>query len=140
VGFALLQQPTHGAAELLASAIGGLVGALAGWALWTFLSWAIGSGLFHGVGTTGQVLRTSGLAQTPSLFGLLAGLPLVGVLFYAAIGVWSLLTALGSLRQTLALSTGPALATLLMAGAPTLLVQFGVNLGFASLVSRALGV
>jgi hypothetical protein len=140
VGFALLQQPTHGAAELFASAIGGLVGGLAGWALWSFLSFAIGVGLFHGGATTGQLLRTTGLAQTPGLFGLLAGVPLVGVLFYAGIGVWSLLTALGSLRQTLGLSTGTALATLVLAGVPTLLVQFGVNLGFASLVGHGLGI
>jgi serine/threonine protein kinase len=139
VGFTLLQQESTGATQLVAAGLGGLVGGLAGWALWSFLAWAIGSGLMRGSGTPGQLLRTSGLAQTPGLLGFLTGVPLVGVLIYMAIAVWSLLTALGSLRQTLALNTGPALATIVLAGAPALLVQFGVNVGCASLVTRALG-
>jgi serine/threonine protein kinase len=134
VGFALLQEPTRNGGALLASAIGGLVGAMAGWALWSFLAWAIGTGVFHGAGATGQVLRSAGLAQTPSMLGVLAAIPLVGVLFYLAIGVWSLLTALASVRQTLVIGTGQAVATVILAGAPSLLVQFGVNLGVASLL------
>jgi serine/threonine protein kinase len=139
MGFALLQRADTGLAQLLAAGVGGLVGGLAGWALWSFLGWAIGSGLFGGRGTTGQLVRTSGLAQVPSLLGFLSAVPVVGVLFYLAIAVWSLLTALASLRQTLELNTGKALATIVLAGAPTLLVQFGVNLGCASLVNRAFG-
>jgi Protein kinase domain/Yip1 domain len=134
VGFALLQEPTRGGASLAAAAVGGLAGSLAGWVLWSFLAWAIGSGVFHGVGSTGQMLRSAGLAQTPSLLGCLAAVPLVGVLLYLAIGVWSLLTALASLRQTLGVGAGPAVGTLVLAGAPSLLLQFGVNLGIASLL------
>jgi hypothetical protein len=134
LGFALLQEPARGGGALLATAGGGLAGGLAAWALWSFLAWAIGTGVFHGVGTTGQMLRSAGLAQTPSVLGFLAAIPLVGVLFYVAIGVWSLLTAVASVRQTLAIGTGQAIGTLVLAGAPSLLVQFGVNLGVASLL------
>jgi hypothetical protein len=139
VGFALLQRADAGLDQLVAAGVGGLVGGLVGWGLWSFLGWAIGSGLFGGRGTTGQLVRTSGLAQVPSVLGFLSAVPVVGVLFYLAIAVWSLLTALGSLRQTLELNTGKALATAVLAGAPTLLVQFGVNLGCASLVNHAFG-
>jgi hypothetical protein len=54
---------------------GGLAGGLAAWALWSFLAWAIGTGVFHGVGTVGQMLRAAGLAQTPSVLGFLAAIP-----------------------------------------------------------------
>jgi hypothetical protein len=139
IGFALLQQPNRGFGELVAAGVGGLVGGLVGLALWSVLSGWVGTAFFRGQGTSGQMLRTSGLAQAPGLLGILVGLPGVGVVFYLAIGIWSLLTAVACLRQTLRIGVVPALATILLAGAVARLTELAVTLGIASLVNQALG-
>jgi hypothetical protein len=139
IGFALLQQPSRGVAELVAAGVGGLVGGLVGLALWSALSCWVGTAFFRGQGTSAQMLRTSGLAQAPGLLGLLVGLPGVGVVFYLAIGVWSLLTAVACLRQTLRIGVVPALVTILLAGAVARLTELAVTLGIANLVNQALG-
>jgi hypothetical protein len=139
IGFALLQQPDRGPGELVAAGIGGLVGGLVGLALWSVLSCWIGTALFRGSGTSGQMLRTSGLAQAPGLLGILVGLPSVGVAVYLAIGVWSLLTALACVRQTLGIGVAAALVTILLAGGLARLAEFAVTIGIANLVNQAPG-
>jgi hypothetical protein len=139
IGFALLQQPNRGFAELVAAGVGGLVGGLVGLALWGVLSCWIGTAFFRGQGTSAQMLRTSGLAQAPGLLGILVGLPSIGVVFYLAIGVWSLLTALACVRQTLRIAVAPALVTILLAGAVTRLTEVAVTIGIANLVNRTPG-
>jgi hypothetical protein len=139
IGFALLQQPNRGFGELVAAGVGGLVGGLVGLALWSVLSCWVGTAFFRGQGTSGQMLRTSGLAQAPGLLGILVGLPGVGVVFYLAIGVWSLLTAVACVRQTLGIGVVPALVTILLAGAVARVTELAVTLGIASLFNQALG-
>jgi hypothetical protein len=142
VGFTLLQQQQaapRGTGLLLGAALGGLVGGLVGLALWSVLSCWVATALFRGQGTSSQMWRSGGLAQAPGLLGVLAGVPSVGVVFYLVIGVWSLLTTLASLRQTLEIGAVPALATIVLAGLIARLVELAVGLGFASLVAQAFG-
>jgi len=120
----------------VAAAIGGLFGGLAGWAVWSFMTAAIGTGLFKGSGTTGQVLRTGGLAQIPGLFSVVAVVPTIGVLLYLPVAVWSLVAEIGAVRQTLKLSTGLAVATALLAGVVSTPVQWLVNYALSSLAGR----
>jgi hypothetical protein len=139
IGFALLQQPDRRVGELVAAGVGGMLGGLIGLALWSVLSCWVGTTLFRGQGTSAQMLRTSGLAQAPGLLGILVGLPAVGVVFYLAIGIWSLLTALVCVRRTLQIGRAPALGTVLLAGAVARLTEVAITIGLASAVSQALG-
>jgi hypothetical protein len=139
IGFALLQQPERRVGELVAAGLGGMLGGLVGLALWSVLSSWVGTALFRGQGTSGQMFRTSGLAQAPGLLGILVGLHSVGVVFYLAIGVWSLLTAVVCVRQTLQISLAPALGTILLAGAVARLTEVAVTVGLANVIGQVLG-
>jgi serine/threonine protein kinase len=119
----------------VSSAIGGLFGGLAGWAVWSFMCAAIGTGLFKGSGTTGQVLRTSGLAQIPSIFVVVAFVPSVGGLLYTPFAVWALLAEIGAVRQTLKLATPTAVLTLFLAGIVSTSVQWLIAIIVARVVA-----
>jgi hypothetical protein len=97
---------------------------------------AIGTGLFKGTGTAGQMLRTAGLAQIPGLFSVVALVPTIGVLLYAPIAAWSFVAEIGAARQTLRLTTGATVATALLAGVVSTPVQWLVSYAISSLAGR----
>lgn len=91
--------------------IGGLVPAFAGWVLWSGLAYLIGVKLFGGTATWGELLRTLGFAQTPSMLGILGVVPGMEGPVGAVVGVWLLITGVVAIRHALDLGTGRALIT-----------------------------
>lgn len=87
------------------------VSAVLGWIVWSFVTYAVGTWLFHGTATPGELLRTIGFAQTPRIFDILAFIPIVGGLIRLAVFIWLLITGIVAIRQALDFSTGRAVAT-----------------------------
>ncbi len=85
------------------SAIGGLVG----WFIWAALTTWIGTRYFGGTADTGEMLRVLGYAQAPAALGIIPFLGWVG-------GIWSLVAAAVAVREGLDISTGKAVAVLLL--------------------------
>lgn len=79
--------------------IGGLVPAFAGWILWTAVAHFIGNTLFGGTATWGELLRTLGFAQTPSLLGILGIVPGMAGAVDLVVGVWLLITGVVAIRH-----------------------------------------
>lgn len=102
-----------GPLEMVWAATSGVVG----WLLFAGLAFLIGSVLFGGEATWGEVFRTLGFAQTPALLALLAGLPAVGWIVDTIVVVWVLWAAIVALRQALDVGTVKAVATGVLAGA-----------------------
>jgi hypothetical protein len=90
---------------------GGLGGYLAGWVVWSGITYLIGTRLFGGRATWGELLRTLGFAQAPGVLLVLAIIPVLGGLVKGVVGLWLLATGFVALRQALDVSAGRALLT-----------------------------
>lgn len=90
--------------------VGGLVPAFAGWILWSGVAYLIGNGLFGATATWGELLRTLGFAQTPSLLGVLAIVPGVAGLVDAVVGAWLLITGIVAIRHVFGFGIGRSAA------------------------------
>lgn len=114
-----------------AGVIGGAIGALLTWGLWSGLTFLIGTRVFGGTATWGEMLRTIGFAQVPGVLYLLKIVPLVGGLVGLVAGVWTLIAGVIAIRQALDVDTGKAiLTTLLSVGAVmACLIGLGIALG-----------
>jgi len=82
-----------------------------GWLIWAGVTYFIGSTLFQGTATWGELLRTLGFAQAPNLLLIFAFLPLVGGLLRFVVGIWVLVAGVVAIRQALDFSTGKAVLT-----------------------------
>ena len=96
---------------------GAAVGAVGGWLLFAGLAFLVGTRLFGGKATWGEVLRTIGFAQTPALLALLALLPVVGWIVDALLVLWVLWASVVALRQALDIDTLRAVVAGILAGA-----------------------
>jgi hypothetical protein len=76
------------------------------------IAWAIGSWVLLMVGTKmmpgkntqadlGQMLRVTGFATAPGLFGILGVVPILGILVGIAIGIWQLIAMVIGVKQAL---------------------------------------
>jgi hypothetical protein len=103
--------------------IGGLVGAIVGWLLWSAITYLIGDKLLGGTATWGELLRTIGFAQSPGVLLILGIIPFLGLLITAAVGIWMLITGVVAIRQALDFSTGRALGTAILGWLALVIVQ-----------------
>lgn len=96
--------------------VGSAVSALIGWLAWAGITFVIGSRVFQGTATWGQILRTLGFAQSPNLLAVFAILPLVGWVIEAVLVFWVLVAGIVAIRQALDFGTGRAILTALLGG------------------------
>ena len=91
-----------------------VVASLLGWFVWAGLVYVIGTKLLPAPDTKadlGQLLRTTGFSAAPGVLAVASPVPVVGVLFVAAAGLWQLATMVVAVRQALDYpSTGRAIA------------------------------
>lgn len=89
----------------------GVVSAVVGWVVWSFVAYAVGTWFFRGTATPGELLRTLGFAQSPRLLDILAFIPIIGGLIRLVVFFWLLVASVIAIRQALDFSTGRAVAT-----------------------------
>jgi len=123
---------------------GGIIGRpiaqLLGWLVWSGVTYFIGTRLFQGQATWGELLRTIGFAQSPGVLFLAAGVPLLGGLVSAVAGIWMLIAGLIAIRQALDVSTGQALITAFLGWLAGVAVGFILAIVFgipAAIISSA---
>jgi hypothetical protein len=91
--------------------VGGVVGALLGWLIWSYVTYFVGTRFFGGTATPGELLRTIGFAQSPGVLNLLSFIPVVGGIIALVTGIWSLVAGIVAVRQALDFDTGKAILT-----------------------------
>jgi hypothetical protein len=91
-----------------AGIIVGLIGALLGWALSSGVAYFVGTRLFGGTATWGEMLRVMGFAQSPGVLYALGIIPGVGWLIRFAIGIWIAVATYIAIREGLDLEPGKA--------------------------------
>jgi hypothetical protein len=82
----------------------GLIGALAGWYLWAFLTYLIGTKLLPEPQTRtdlGELLRTTGFSSSPGLIRVLGVIPVLRGLVFVVAAVWMLVAMVIAVRQAL---------------------------------------
>ena len=107
--------------------ISGLLGYLIGWAVWSGITYLVGTRLFGGRATWGELLRTLGFAQSPGVLRVLAIVPLLGVLVNGVLDLWLLATGFVALRQALDISVGRTFLTALVGWAALVVVRMLVS-------------
>ena len=113
--------------------IAGLLSAYVGWAIWSGVTYLIGTWL-GGTATWGEMLRTIGFAQTPGVLRVFGIIPILGTLVQLVVFVWMLIAGIIAIRQALDFGTGKAIVTaviglmLYIIAAAALLALGGVNL------------
>ena len=96
--------------------IGGLVGALLSWALGAAVAYFIGTRVFGGTATWGEMLRVLGFAQAPGVLFALGIIPGIGGLILFLVGIWVTVARYIAIREGLDLATWPAFFAALISG------------------------
>ena len=94
--------------------LGGIVASLLGWVAWSGITYFVGTRVFKGTATWGELARTLGFAQAPGLLMVLAIIPVLGALVKFVIWLWLLGTGIIAIRQALDIDTGKAVMTALV--------------------------
>lgn len=82
----------------------GVVWAIAGWAVWAWLTYLVGTTILRTPETEanwGQLARTLGFAQSPGVLKVFGILPGIGVFLFAAASIWQLVAMVVAIRQAL---------------------------------------
>jgi hypothetical protein len=85
--------------------------AYVGWVIWSYITYWVGTSLFGGTATPGEMMRCIGYAQSPRVLEILGFIPCLGGLIAVAAGIWSLVASVVAIRQALDFDTGKAIAT-----------------------------
>ena len=94
---------TIGAAGIMGLVLGTVV-ALAGWFIWAFLTYYIGTRLLAEPQTKsdyGELLRTIGFSSSPGLLRVLGIIPMLGSILNFICGIWMLVAMIIAVRQAL---------------------------------------
>jgi hypothetical protein len=87
--------------------IWGVIGALIGWVVWSFITDFVGRTFFGGESDLGQMMRVLGYAQAPLALGIIPFLSFIGV-------VWALVAAVVAIREGQDFTTGKAIGTVII--------------------------
>ena len=82
----------------------GTVVALAGWFIWAFMTYYIGTKLLAEPQTKsdyGELLRTIGFSSSPGVLRILGIIPILGNILNFVIGIWMLVAMIIAVRQAL---------------------------------------
>ena len=100
----------------------GVVQAVIAWGVWSFMTYIIGSKLFGGTATYGELLRTLGYAYTPEVLRLLVFIPFLGGLLGLLGFIWWLAAGFVAVRQALDFDNGRTIATIVIAIIPAIII------------------
>ena len=82
----------------------GIVLGLAGWAIWAYITFLVGTKILNTPGTNaswGQLARTTAFAQTPGVLRVFGVIPYLGQLIILVSSIWMLVAMVIAVRQAL---------------------------------------
>jgi hypothetical protein len=129
----------HGGAPLIVGVVAGGIGGLIGWVIWAVVTYFIGTALFRGTATPGEMLRTLGFAQSPGVLNALGFIPILGWLIHTVAAVWMLIAGIIAVRQALDFSTEKAVLTVVIGWLVPLIISLVLGVFIATLVGLIFG-
>jgi hypothetical protein len=99
---------------IIGPVISSVLGALFGWAVWSYVVFFVGTRFMGGTATYGELLRTLGFAETPSILLILSFIPVLGGLASLVALIWRIVAGFIATRQALDLDNTRTLVTILL--------------------------
>ncbi len=96
--------------------------AFVSWAIWSFVTYIVGTQLFKGEATFQEMLRVIGFASAPRMLGII---PCIGGLVGA---IWALVASYFAIKEGLDLDDTGTIVTILVGGLITMVIGFLVGL------------
>jgi hypothetical protein len=124
-------------AALVGRLVGGILNGLIGWAVWSYVVYFVGTRFFGGTATYGELLRTLGFAESPSVLMILSFVPVLGGILALVVGIWTLVASFIATRQALDIDNTKTVFTILL-GIVALIVVF-IVVGLVMAVVFGLG-
>ena len=106
--------------------VGMIIASLLGWVAWAGITYFVGTRLFGGTATWGELLRTVGFAQAPGILAVLAIIPLLGGIVRLVLFVWMLATSFIAVRQALDIDNGKTVMTVLVGAVAYVVINWVV--------------
>ena len=115
-------------AALVGRLIGGILNGLIGWAIWSYVIYFVGTRFFGGTATYGELLRTLGFAESPSVLLILSFVPVLGGILALVVGIWTIVASFIATRQALDLDNTKTFLAILVGFIALIIVLFAVAL------------
>ncbi len=113
--------------------IGGLIMAIIMWAVWSLVVYFVGTSVFGGTATPGEVLRVVGFAYTPNTLSIVSFIPILGGLIALIASIWTLVAGVVAVRQALDVDTTKAILTIIIAAIVVFVVMAILGVVFAAI-------
>ena len=113
--------------------IGGVIGAVVFWLVFSTVAYVVGTMLLpgeHTSATVGELLRCMGFAQVPDSLAIFGFIPIIGWLAALIGWIWSLVTAVAGLRQALEISFERAIVVGIISAIIAGMISFFIMLPF----------
>ena len=107
----------------LGAALNALIGTFVAWAVWSALTYFIGTRMFGGQATMGEMLRVIGFAQAPRLLNVFSFIPCLGAILVFVAWIWSIVVGFVAIRQGLDLDNVKTAVTILISFFAAILVN-----------------
>jgi hypothetical protein len=104
-----------GGGNVVGRLVGGVLNALIGWAVWSYVVYFVGTRFMGGTATYGELLRTLGFAETPGLLYIFGFIPILGGILGLIGFVWSIVASFIATRQALDIDNGKTVITIILA-------------------------
>jgi hypothetical protein len=114
IGNALAASMSQSGGNVVGGLIGGIISALIGWAVWSWVIYFVGTKMFGGVATYGELLRTLGFAESPGVLSILVFIPVLGPIIGLIGGIWILVASFIATRQALDISNGKTVGAIIV--------------------------
>ena len=114
IGAALGQAFAGRPTGVVGGLLGGIIAELVGWLVWSYVMYLVGTRVFHGTATYGELLRTLGFANSPGVLLILRFIPLLGGLIALIVGIWRIVAGFIAVREALDLDNGNTVATIVV--------------------------
>ncbi len=118
------------------------VWAIVAWLIWAAMTYFVGTRIFHGDATYGEMLRVTGFSLAPAAFLILSSIPCIGFAIALIVFVWSLGAVFIAVRSGLDLDFGKTLITVIVGWilyAIGMGIIFSLVLGVSSQIQSILG-
>ncbi|HMQ54986.1 MAG TPA: YIP1 family protein [Anaerolineae bacterium] len=115
------------------------IGVFVSWLVWSLLTYLIGTALFKGQATVGEMLRVLGFAQAPQLLRLFSFIPCLGAIISLVAAIWTLVAGFIAVRQGLDISNGQTVITVVLSWLVAVFINICVLGPIFGLLGGALG-
>ncbi|MBN2007388.1 MAG: YIP1 family protein [Anaerolineae bacterium] len=121
---------TAGGEGFIMAFLSAILGSFIGWLVWSAVTYFVGTSLFHGEATIGEMLRVIGFAQAPLALNVLSFIPCLGAIISLAAWLFSLYTGFLAIQEGLDLDTNKTIATVVIGWIVSLIVSLVIGMIF----------